>query len=76
MKTILTSKGTTSIPLALRRKAGLLPGSELEWSYSNGRLSARKVRGGRNAVQESIGRMAGSWKGAISGKELLKRTRG
>jgi bifunctional DNA-binding transcriptional regulator/antitoxin component of YhaV-PrlF toxin-antitoxin module len=75
MKTTLTSKGTTTIPLPLRLKAGLLPGSEIEWSYSNGKLTASKVEGRRNALQESVHRMAGSWKGAISGKELLKRTR-
>lgn len=75
MKTIMTSKGTTTIPLALRRKAGLLPGCEIEWSYNQGKLTATKSQGRTNALQKSIQRMAGTWKGAISGKELLKRTR-
>jgi bifunctional DNA-binding transcriptional regulator/antitoxin component of YhaV-PrlF toxin-antitoxin module len=73
--TILTVKGTTTIPLPLRKRAGLQPGCEIEWDYQGGKLTARKVEGRRNALQASIQRMAGSWKGAISGKDLLKRTR-
>lgn len=75
MKTTLTTKGTTTIPLPLRRKAGLQPGCEIEWGYSNGKLTASKVRGRKNALQKSIERMAGTWKGSISGKDLLNRTR-
>jgi bifunctional DNA-binding transcriptional regulator/antitoxin component of YhaV-PrlF toxin-antitoxin module len=44
--TILTSKGTTSIPMAIRQAAGLFPGSRIAWDYEGGEIRARRREGG------------------------------
>ena len=73
--TILTSKGTTSIPAAIRQAAGLFPGSRIAWEYAGGEIRARRREGGTNKVQNHIRKYAGSWQGYCSGAELLRRTR-
>jgi antitoxin PrlF len=41
----LTAQGQISVPVEVRRKLGLAPGSVLEWEEENGRIVVR--RGGR-----------------------------
>ena len=43
--TVLTSKGTTSIPAAIRQAAGLFPGSRA-WDFEGGEIRARRREGG------------------------------
>jgi AbrB family looped-hinge helix DNA binding protein len=48
----ITSKGQVTIPLAIRRKAGLLPNTEVSFTMSRGVVILRKTgspngRGGR-----------------------------
>jgi bifunctional DNA-binding transcriptional regulator/antitoxin component of YhaV-PrlF toxin-antitoxin module len=74
-ETIVTEKGTTTIPTAIRRALGIAPGTILEWSMHGQVLEARKKPGALNAFQKHIRQRAGSWDGSISGKELLRRTR-
>ena len=45
--TVLTSKGTTSIPAAIRQAAGLFPGSRIAWDFAGGEIRARNYCGGR-----------------------------
>ena len=75
-ETVIDSKGQTTIPDLLRKELGLGPGTVLTWSINGGRLVAQKRSDHLNAMQRHIVRYAGSLKGKISGKELLKRTRG
>ncbi len=74
-ETVVTSKGTTTIPDSIRRELGIRPGTILDWSIRDGALVASKKTDARNALQRHIRRYAGSWSGKVSGKELLKRTR-
>ena len=74
-ETIVTSKGTTTIPEALRLRLGIAPGSILVWEARQGGAFARRKEGALNARQKFIQARAGSWDGAVSGVELLKRTR-
>jgi hypothetical protein len=73
--TILTSKGTTSIPVAIRQAAGLFPGCRIAWEFEAGEIRARRREGGASKAQTHIRKYAGTWRGHCSGAELLRRTR-
>ena len=73
--TVLTSKGTTSIPAAIRQAAGLFPGSRIAWDFADGEIRARRREGGAAKAQTHIRKYAGTWQGHCSGAELLRRTR-
>ncbi len=74
-ETKVTSKGTTTIPEELRKRAGIYPGSVLTWEFRDKGVFARPRTDAPNALQRHIRTRAGAWKGKISGVELLKRTR-
>ena len=74
-ETIVTEKGTTTIPNSIRRALGIAPGTVLEWTMSGETIHARKKPGVLNELQKHIQARAGSWDGKISGTELLRRTR-
>lgn len=73
--TVVTEKGTTTIPQEIRRTLGIAPGTVLEWSVRGDAIEARKKPGVLNELQRRIRERAGSWEGPVSGKELLRRTR-
>ena len=74
-ETKVTSKGTTTIPEELRKRAGIYPGSVLTWALRDKGVFARPRADVPNALQGHIRARAGAWKGKISGVELLRRTR-
>jgi bifunctional DNA-binding transcriptional regulator/antitoxin component of YhaV-PrlF toxin-antitoxin module len=74
-ETVVTEKGTTTIPNAIRRALGIAAGTVLEWSTHGEVIEARKKPGALNEIQKHIRQRAGSWDAKISGKELLRRTR-
>jgi AbrB family looped-hinge helix DNA binding protein len=39
----LTAQGQVSVPAAVRKRFGLVPGSALDWSDENGKLVVRKA---------------------------------
>ena len=73
--TILTSKGTTSIPATIRQAAGLFPGSRIAWDFEGGEIRARRREVGVSKAPTHIRKYAGTWRGNCSGAELLRRTR-
>jgi len=73
--TVVTEKGTTTIPNEIRRALGIGPGTVLQWSVRGDAIEARKKAGVLNGLQRRIRERAGSWDGKISAKELLRRTR-
>jgi AbrB family looped-hinge helix DNA binding protein len=73
--TVVTEKGTTTIPRNIRQALGIGPGTVLEWSVRGDAIEARKKPGVLNELQRRIRERAGSWDGQVSGKELLRRTR-
>jgi bifunctional DNA-binding transcriptional regulator/antitoxin component of YhaV-PrlF toxin-antitoxin module len=73
--TKVTTKGTTTIPLEIRRAAGVTTGSWLEWNCRRGVIEARPRHDKANAMQRHIAARAGTWDGYLSGEALLKRTR-
>lgn len=71
----VTTKGQVTIPLELRKKAGILPGSEVEFYESGGKLHLRKVRGPRRG-ERLVERMTGQGAIHMSTDEILALTRG
>ena len=71
----VTTKGQVTIPLALRTKTGMLPGSEVEFIEKRGQLYLRKIKGsGRGAGL--VTRMTGHGKVKLRPDEILALTRG
>ena len=75
IETVVTEKGTTTIPNPIRRALGIAPGTVLQWAVHGQVVEARKKPGVLNEFQKHIRERAGSWDGKLSGKELLRRTR-
>jgi len=74
-ETVVTLKGTTTIPNPIRRALGIAPGTILQWAVHGQVIEVRKKSGVFNEFQKHIRERAGSWDGRISGKVLLRRTR-
>ena len=71
----ITAKGQVTIPQHLREKAGIVPGSEVEFVEERGRLYLRKVKGeGRG--RQLVARMHGRGGVRLSTDEILALTRG
>jgi AbrB family looped-hinge helix DNA binding protein len=56
----ITSKGQVTIPQEIREKAGLLPGSEVEFEYADGQVVIRPAKGGKSWAREALERARGS----------------
>jgi AbrB family looped-hinge helix DNA binding protein len=75
-ETVVTSKGTSTIPLGIRRQVGISTGTIIQWTLErDGRIVVRKKSDSPNETQRHIRARSGLWRGAISGAELLRRTR-
>ncbi|MDP6545844.1 MAG: AbrB/MazE/SpoVT family DNA-binding domain-containing protein [Phycisphaerae bacterium] len=71
----VNAKGQVTIPLALRQKSGIVPGSEVEFFEEQGRLYIEKVEGiGRG--DGLVTRMRGRGTVTMSTDEILALTRG
>lgn len=75
-ETVITSKGAGTIPATLRRQAGIGPKTVLHWALQpDGVIVVRKQVFSPEQVRKHIRAHSGTWDGAISGAELLRRTR-
>jgi AbrB family looped-hinge helix DNA binding protein len=71
----VSTKGQVTIPLELREKTGIVPGSEVEFHAEGRRLYLRKVAAaGRGAAL--VTQMAGKGNVKMSTDEILALTRG
>ena len=71
----VNAKGQVTIPLSLRRKTGITPGSEVEFFEEQGRLYIEKVDcAGRG--EGLVARMRGRRTVTMSTDEILALTRG
>ncbi|MCP4379520.1 MAG: AbrB/MazE/SpoVT family DNA-binding domain-containing protein [bacterium] len=71
----VTTKGQVTIPLNLRRKTGIAPGSEVVFFEEQGRLYLEKIEGiGRGSGL--VARMRGRGTVTMSTDEILALTRG
>ena len=74
----ITSKGQVTIPQEIREKAGLLPGTEVEFVLDAGMVQIRKVepplRPGRGA--QIVARLRGSATVKMTTDEIMALMRG
>lgn len=71
----VSTKGQVTIPQSVREKAGIVPGSEVEFHLEGRRIYLRKVAGsGRGEALTK--RMAGKGQLKMSTDEILALTRG
>lgn len=71
----VTTKGQVTIPIDLREKTGIVPGSEVEFVEEKGRLVLRKVEGGGRGA-ELVQRLRGKGRVRMSTDEIMAMTRG
>jgi AbrB family looped-hinge helix DNA binding protein len=56
----ITSKGQVTIPQHIRDKAGLHPGTEVEFAEEGGRIVLKPVKGAKSRARLAIERSRGS----------------
>lgn len=71
----VTTKGQVTIPLPIREKAGIAPGSEVEFHEKKGRIYLRKVENSGRG-EDLVRRMAGQGAVGMTTDEILALTRG
>ena len=72
----ITSKGQVTIPEAVRKKTGLLPGTEVEFDVTNGKVVLTKARGSRARGEGLVQAMRGKATVKMSTDEIMRLTRG
>jgi AbrB family looped-hinge helix DNA binding protein len=76
----ITSKGQVTIPVAIRDKAGLWPGTEVAFEIGDDGQTVHLVRAkalkGETRGQEIVRRLRGSATGGMSTDEIMALTRG
>lgn len=70
----VTAKGQVTIPQQLREKAGIMPGSEVEFVEDKGRLYLRKTQG-KGRGRELVAHLRGRGSVRMSTDEILALTR-
>ena len=74
----ITSKGQVTIPVEIREKAGLLPGTEVDFQLDGGTVRIFKARAPKRETrgQEIVRRLRGSATVKMSTDEIMALTRG
>lgn len=74
----ITSKGQVTIPVEIRERAGLLPGTEVEFELDDHtvRIVKAKAPKGETRGQEIVRRLWGSATVPMSTDEIMALTRG
>jgi AbrB family looped-hinge helix DNA binding protein len=74
----ITSKGQVTIPVAIREKAGLLPGTEVEFECEGDtvRMVRSKAPKGETRGQRAVRLLLGSGSGKMTTDEIMALTRG
>lgn len=72
----ITSKGQVTIPVGIRRLAGLQPDMEVEFEFRDGEVILRR-EGGKTRGQLLVERLRGAFSGCgMNSDEILHETRG
>jgi AbrB family looped-hinge helix DNA binding protein len=71
----ITSKGQVTIPLAIRRQAGLLPDPEVEFTVSKGVVILRKASTPSNRGARLLRAMRGKASSRLTTDEIMALTR-
>ncbi len=71
----ITSKGQVTIPLAIRKKAGLWPNTEVKFTMSRGAVLLRKVMTGEGRGRQLVEHLRGKATTRMSTDEIMALTR-
>jgi AbrB family looped-hinge helix DNA binding protein len=71
----ITSKGQVTIPLAIRKKAGLWPNMEVSFTMSRGVVLLRKVTTGGGRGRQLVERMRGKATTRMKTDQIMALTR-
>ena len=72
----ITSKGQVTIPVEIREKTGLLPGTEVDFELAGVRIVKAAAPRGETRGQEIVRRLRGSATVKMSTDEIMALTRG
>ncbi len=72
----ITSKGQVTIPIELRQRAGLLPGTEVEFELDGDAVRLTRAPGTPGRGAALVERMRGRGTGKLSTDEIMALTRG
>jgi AbrB family looped-hinge helix DNA binding protein len=74
----ITSKGQVTIPVAIREKAGLLPGTEVDFELEGDRVRIVRAKApkGETRGEEIVRRLRGSGSGKMTTDEIIALMRG
>jgi len=72
----VTSKGQVTIPGDVREKAGLLPGTEVEFKMVKGKVVVEKAEGSRRRGEALVNALKGKGGVKMTTEEIMSLTRG
>jgi AbrB family looped-hinge helix DNA binding protein len=72
----ITSKGQVTIPLEIRRKLGMLPGTEVEFRVEGGAVKILRRKGSLARGWRIVEHMKGRGSGTMTTDEILALMRG
>lgn len=72
----ITSKGQVTIPAEIRRKAGLLPETEVEFELERGKVVIKKVPGSRRRGRKLVAALKGRGTVRMTTDQIMALTRG
>jgi AbrB family looped-hinge helix DNA binding protein len=75
----VTDKGQVTIPQDIRERAGLMPGTDVEFVEENGRVVIRKAEGkGKKPTrgEEIVARLRGTGSSGMTTDEIMELMRG
>ncbi|CAN5772079.1 AbrB/MazE/SpoVT family DNA-binding domain-containing protein [soil metagenome] len=72
----VTSKGQVTIPIAIREKLGLHPGTEVQFEVEGRAVRLRKVKGRDREFEEWLEQSWGSADTGMTTDEIMHLTRG
>jgi AbrB family looped-hinge helix DNA binding protein len=72
----ITSKGQVTIPVRIRKQAGMLPNTEVEFDMVGRMVRLRKVRGPQPRGRRLVERLRGRGSVRMTTDEILALTRG
>ncbi|KFB66513.1 MULTISPECIES: AbrB/MazE/SpoVT family DNA-binding domain-containing protein [Candidatus Accumulibacter] len=71
----ITSKGQVTIPVEIRKQAGLMPNTDVEFEFKDGVVRLMPKGGTRG--QQLVERLRGAFKGCgMTTDEIMRETRG
>jgi antitoxin PrlF len=72
----ITSKGQVTIPLAIRQRAGLLPGAEVEFVMRGATVILRRRKGGTRRGGDLVAALRGTARRGLTTDQIMALTRG